>query len=958
VSYDSPWILHFNIGGFCSSRTSLEIFLDEYGDSIPVVCLNEHWLRDTNSHLLNSMPGYICADFYCRESIDRGGSAIILKEGIKYRTRNELKVFCKDKVFEASFVETFNPNSIFISVYRIPAYEFEREFLDILHRLLYLIKRESRTKRIYFAADFNFDLLSTSTNSRELITIFESFGFRAEFCEPTRVVRSSATCIDNIFTNCLFNDGNSGIVLEMGVSDHYALLLSMADNKQHTHDSSKGFSKRRIRVFSATKIAEFKEKLSLVTWTFCNKASLDANYNVFLEQFSNYFNNIFTFKQSRAPKRAATGWVTNGIRTSSRNKRELHRIYKTTNDPNFILYYKRYNKIFKNTIKLAKNLANDRFIAKSNNRVKAAWKVVKSDLGHISSKADILPELNENSSLYSSQEICNKFNNFFINTFKEGNCSKNLMLALQSVPEDIANSFKFTKINPTIIKNIIVSLNNTRSTGWDNITVPVVKSVADIISFPLSKIINQSFESGSFPHKLKFSVVRPIYKKGSKNLLSNYRPISVLSVFSKIFEKVVNIQLLDYLNKLDILSKSQYGFIKGLNTEFAIAKFVDKILTAIDKQENPCGLFCDLSKAFDSVDHCILLRKLDKYGVSGTELKWFESYLTERMQKTRIFSNNLVYESEWEKVIAGVPQGSILGPTLFVIFVNDLSRYYDRFLIQYADDTSAVITGRNSDAITQQIPREIAQLRNWFHNNGLTMNAKKTNFISFRTTRSTQGNVSLSVDGIVIEDCDDVRFLGLTLDRHLKWEAHIEKITKKLNSACFSLRALKSLVSHEVLMMVYYAYFHPFLKYAVLAWGGSSCTDSVFKLQKYAIRIMCNKPPYYPCKELFKREKILTFPCLYILELVCYTKKYISSFRQCNDYHNYNTRHGSRLASTIHRTTLFENSPNYKGPKLYNHLPKYLRDMTSLSKFRGKLKKMLLDEAFYSVEEYFSKKID
>ena len=245
---------------------------------------------------------------------------------------------------------------------------------------------------------------------------------------------------------------------------------------------------------------------------------------------------------------------------------------------------------------------------------------------------------------------------------------------------------------------------------------------------PLTHIFNASFEQGIFPKDFKLAKVIPVYKKGDNTLCSNYRPISILSVFSKIFEKLVYNRLMAFLDKNKILYNKQFGFRQGYGTDMALLEFVNNISLAFEDKKIVLGLFLDLSKAFDSIDHDILTNKMYHHGIRGNVLNWFKSYLSDRQQYVTVDN----YNSQYKSINVGVPQGSVLGPLLFLIYVNDLSSVSEILNpITFADDTNLFLTGSNIYEMSEIFNCELQKVYEWFLLNKLTINLEKNKLYGF-----------------------------------------------------------------------------------------------------------------------------------------------------------------------------------------------------------------------------------
>ena len=334
---------------------------------------------------------------------------------------------------------------------------------------------------------------------------------------------------------------------------------------------------------------------------------------------------------------------------------------------------------------------------------------------------------------------------------------------------------------------IINKISPKSSFGQDNISTILLKTVSAEIYETLTLIINQSLSTGIFPDKLKIAKIKPIFKKENPNIPDNYRPISLLPAISKVFEKVAFIQLYAYFMENKLLYSSQYGFRTLHSTELAALELTDKIYTNLDDKKNPLAIFLDLSKAFDTIDHSILLYKLQHYGIKNTALNWFSSYLTNRSQYVQYNDQ----ESSLSHITTGVPQGSILGPLLFIIYMNDIHKVTDKFnFVLYADDTSLVeplctfkfSIDENIHDISNNINTELDAVYEWLSLNKLSLNAKKTKMMLFH---HRQQNISelipkLTINKVPIEYVKEFNFLGITLDECMTWNRHINKIACKL----------------------------------------------------------------------------------------------------------------------------------------------------------------------------------
>ena len=313
-----------------------------------------------------------------------------------------------------------------------------------------------------------------------------------------------------------------------------------------------------------------------------------------------------------------------------------------------------------------------------------------------------------------------------------------------------------------------------KSTGPQSIPVNLLKLIADLIVLPLGKIINNSFSDGIFPDALKSCKVVPIHKGGSMDDLNNYRPISLLSIFDKIIEKLIHHRLYNFLEFHNILFDNQFGFRKNNSTSFALMQITEKIKETIENKKFGCGIFIDLRKAFDTVNHKILLKKLEHYGIRGIALNWFTSYLFNRKQF--VFHNG--ESSNLQPITCGVPQGSVLGPLLFLLYINDLPKISNIFQFYlFADDTNIYYEAENLDKLELTINKELKKLHTWLIVNRLSLNINKTNFVVFHPfNKPLTKKITLKIYKKAISEKDQVKYLGIMIDSTLSWKNHIDNV--------------------------------------------------------------------------------------------------------------------------------------------------------------------------------------
>ena len=906
-----------------------------------VFILSETWFTEDYKDVINGYQGFHTVRV-CESNRRSGGVSVFVREEFSAEIL-EFASYSNEDI-EVCCVKTMLCNSqyVIVGIYRPIAGNIGK-FFDELSNIINIDCIKNQT--IVLTGDININLCIESPSCSRFMDLLYSYHFIPVITKPTRFSPNdlnNSSLLDHIWINKLVNY-SSGVILA-DVTDHCPSFISLPIC---TNSNSQKASKVRISFRDECQVNtdHFSELLNNFNWSSIKSSDPSSYVQNFTEKLSELYNESFPIKiKYIANNKLFNPWMNNSLVKLIKAKSAYFSLYRHG------LITKSENNSFKNKVKRIIDRARITYYKnlfdRNKGNIRSTWRIIKS-LTSQNSAADKISKINwHGSSSDDEQQIANIFSQYFSGIAAE---LENDLPTTNFDPffyvKPIAPSMYLQPVTPTECSKIISNLKNSVH-SINPIPIRLLKLNKQFLCTTISDIINQCFQSGTFPSCLKLAMITPIHKSGSKSDPSNYRPISVTSFMCKILEKAILSRLINFMSFNSVLSSKQFGFIKGKSTTDAIVSLTEYLYDSLNSKDISIAIFIDYRKAFDTINHKILLRKLELYGVRGLPLQLLKGFLSDRQLAVKVGGSI----SPRTILNIGIPQGTVLGPILFLLYINDLPNISANCnSILFADDSTLVFKHNDIQTLTQTCNSELVKFHVWSLANRLSINYSKTCCLLV-TNIVLQSEPLIYLNGNTLDFKSSVRYLGVTIDASLKFDLHITSVCKKISKSIGILYKLKDVLPFTCLKTLYYSFIYPYILYGLIVWGGTNQVhlQPLIVLQKRCIRLVCNAPYLAHSEPLFLMSNVLKFSDVYRFEIA----NYVFCSQSNPDFHRthtYTTRNRELLLPPFQRLTQTQKSVNFKGIQVWNSLPLDLRTTERIAVFKRKLKSYLF--SFYAREQ-------
>ena len=820
-------IAHLNVRSLVNKWDNIKAnFLDS---GIHVLSISESWLHEllpdnlfclsNNYVLIRNDRSWNDAHNSSLPPKKGGGICMYVSNKLDFSDTNFAHLNSSNKDLESQWVSVAQkPNKTILlgNLYRPPQGDIQF-FFDMIENKLEDV--DLQWTEVILMGDINIDLLDKQNNAgKELLDLMKQLGLRQLIRDPTQYSQHKNSCIDLFFTNSDII-ANSG-VCNVNISDHQMILLTRKKIKLHKQKCS--FIGRSYRNYNKE---IFQERLTQADWTFLQ------NDLTVQEQWDKWLNNIHDILNVMCPSKTfkisqiKQPWITPRLIELIKDKDKVLKNAKKHKDkPELWVEAKRFRNACTNRLRKARaDYIKDQLVTHSNNQ-KKFWNHIQNVLPTTGNNKKIISLLDNDKNNVEPEDTADFINNFFINIGP--NLAKKCNLEWEYIGPTSDGSISEISTTPDEIMNICKSININKASCVDNVASEILRDAFLAVPDKLCLLFNNCFTNAIIPTTWKCARVTPLPKSGNSQTVSNYRPISLLPLLSKLIEKIVHRRLYDYLMEFDLLDKRQGGFRPEHSIVKTCAYFTEDLYQAINNNEITIAVYIDAMKAFDTVNHQILIKKMQKIGIQGNFLGWVKNYLSDRKQCT--IANDIV--SDVHNITCGVPQGSVLGPLLFILYINDITNsVVNSKVSMYADDTVLYISHKKVETAITLIQSDLNGLYTWCNRNKLYINCKKTKYCLYgmrsSVKKSKMRDIQLSLNTYILERVCSYKYLGLILDEHLNYNKQIKEMNKLVSHKLYLLSKVRKYLTTAACINIFKTMVLSLIEYCDIVYAGTSATN-------------------------------------------------------------------------------------------------------------------------------------
>ena len=921
---------HLNVRSLLPKIDQIKYIL--YNTQFDVLCLNETWLDDTIGQFEFDVDGYVTVNK--PRNRHGGGVLIYVRKGIGFKRRHDLEPSDLECIWLQLHIH--KKDILLCSMYRPPSKG--SEYFDKMLDTIEVAGMEG--KMIVIAGDLNINYCPD--DSRNLLYYIECANNLSQLVSDyTRVTGTSKTIIDVILSSHP-NLHSCTEVVKLALSDHYMVYTVIVNGAVNVNNQSH----RELKYRCYKKFDETSFLNDIRHSNVFNEISMNTDINTTWKAWKVEFLRISDIhapiRRSRVKNRYCP-WINSEIIQLMYKRDYIHKLSTKNPSVDLLNQYKSLRDEVNVMIETCKKQYYDQLYNDGKTDTNALWKELKKLSGGTKTS-------NDTTNLTESD-----FNEFYASLGQ--NVTKNLPHVsdvLWKGPESVYD-FKFNHVSEDNVAKLFRKLPLNSSLDVLNFDSKLLRIASTAIVKSFTHILNISISTGVLPDDWKIGRITPIYKgSGSFDEPVNYRPISVLGHIAKVVEKEIQCQLMSFLIEHQFISLDQFAYKQYHSTTSCLHSTIDEWLQNIEDRLCTGVCFLDISKCFDTIDHDLLLKKLRKYGVRNLEFLWFKDYLSRRSQCVH-YNNKL---SELTDVTIGVPQGSTLGPLLFVLFVNDLPMFIKNGRCSmYADDTIIHVSNVNTTEVNQELNDVLVNVENWYKANKLVLNVSKSNAMLISNTAGNESadDFSVYLNDNKLENVQCTKYLGVKVDNQLKFDIHVNDLVKRISAKLSWLNRLRRIVPKPMLVLTYKSYVQPIMEYACTVWGCSNVNiNAIQRLQNRAARIICSNFDIVNVRgeDLVRELKWQTVSqrINYYLSTLMYSSIHgnapdylCNSITMACESNDVNTRLSNTLKVELPtcKTNVFKKSFVYRGSVMWNSLPSVVHESSSLSSFKNHVKGFL-----------------